>query len=67
MAVAERTPNACPKCWGEGKVANSDEQEPWSTWADLPPGSDIAVRLGLVKPIPCPSCGGSGEVHHAQG
>jgi hypothetical protein len=59
MAVMEK-PNACPKCWGEGKVANSDQQEPWSTWAELPPGSDLAVRMGIVRPIPCPMCGGTG-------
>jgi hypothetical protein len=30
-------------------------------WEDLPPGSDIAVRIGLVVPIPCPDCGGTGK------
>lgn len=46
----------CWKCLGEGQVANSDDQEPWSAWASLPPGSDLAVRLGLVAPMPCPEC-----------
>lgn len=49
-------PSPCPKCQGEKLVANSDDQEPWSTWASLPPGSDLAVRLGLVQPVPCPEC-----------
>jgi hypothetical protein len=51
----------CPRCDGCGKIANSDEGEPWSTWESLPPGSDIAVRMGLVKPVLCPDCGGSGK------
>ncbi len=49
----------CTKCNGEGRVADSDDQEPWSDWENLPPGSDLAVQMGLVKPIPCPECGGS--------
>jgi len=28
----------------------------------LPASSAIAVSMGLVKPIDCPACGGSGEV-----
>lgn len=40
----------CPKCNGEGQVADSADQEPWSAWANLPPGSDLAVRLGMVNP-----------------
>jgi hypothetical protein len=46
----------CQTCDGCGQVADTDDQEPWSMWESLPPGSDIAVRLGLVKPIPCPTC-----------
>ena len=52
----------CPKCDGEGKIADSDDGEPWSAWSSLPAGSDMAVRLGLVKPIDCPMCQGFGEV-----
>ncbi len=46
----------CWKCHGEGFVANTDEQEPWSAWESLPPGSDLAVRMGFVCPISCPEC-----------
>lgn len=60
MTWAEEHPNACVRCLGCGQVANSEDAEPWSAWADLPPGSDLAVRAGLVKPVPCPECGGSG-------
>jgi hypothetical protein len=52
----------CERCNGCGRIANSDDGEPWSDWEGLPPGSDVAVRLGIVSPIPCPSCGGSGKV-----
>lgn len=46
----------CPTCDGCGQVADTDGQEPWTAWTNLPPGSDAAVRIGLVKPIPCPAC-----------
>jgi hypothetical protein len=55
----------CSKCDGCGKIANDDDQSPWTFWEQLPPGSDIAVRMGLVKPIACPKCGGSGEAKEA--
>jgi hypothetical protein len=51
----------CPDCRGCGKVANSDAQEPWRYWEELKPPADLAVRLGIVAPIPCPRCFGSGE------
>ncbi len=37
---------------------NPDETEraPWSFWTNLQPPSDMAVRLGMVKPIPCYEC-----------
>jgi hypothetical protein len=49
-------PKKCMRCDGCGKIADSDEGEPWTAWEDLPPGSDIAVKMGIVKPIPCPDC-----------
>lgn len=50
----------CMRCDGCGQIANSDDGEPWTAWEALPPGSDLAVRLGLVYPIPCPACDGRG-------
>lgn len=50
----------CTKCQGCGQVANTDAEEPWSQWADLPSESSAAVIVGLVKPITCPDCNGSG-------
>lgn len=48
----------CGTCMDSGKIANDDEKSPWPAWENLPPGSDFAVRMGLVKPIPCPKCRG---------
>jgi DnaJ-class molecular chaperone len=51
------------KCWtcgGEGFTGSDKEHAPWSFWENLPPGSDIAVRLGWVKKIECESCSGTG-------
>lgn len=55
----------CKRCDGCGQIANSTDGEPWTAWKLLPPGSDIAVRLGIVRPVTCPACNGSGEVRDA--
>lgn len=57
----------CRRCDGCGKVANTENQEPWSAWLELPLKSAHAVVLGLVRPVPCPSCGGTGECQGAAG
>ena len=54
----------CEKCDGCGKIADSDEQEPWTAWTGLPLHSAVAVLAGIVKPITCPACSGSGEAPH---
>jgi len=51
----------CSMCAGCGQVADDDDGTPWKYWADLPPGSDLAVRMGLVKPQTCPGCEGTGQ------
>lgn len=51
----------CLKCDGCGKIANTDEGEPWIFWEELPNESKIAVNLGIVAPRVCPMCKGSGE------
>lgn len=38
-------------------VANTERQEPWSEWESLPVESSLAVQMGVVAPIICPSCG----------
>lgn len=52
----------CPACDGCGKVADTQDREPWTAWRSLPLCSASAVVLGVVKPIDCPACGGSGKV-----
>jgi hypothetical protein len=52
----------CPRCEGCGRIADSDEGEPWTFWMNLPLKSALAVTLGLVKPVACPQCDGDGEI-----
>lgn len=52
----EAEAGVCERCHGEKQIANTASGERWSLWEQLPPGSDAAVKLGLVKPIPCPAC-----------
>ena len=52
--------NKCKTCDGCGKVADTDDREPWTFWANLPAQSATAVLMGLVKPINCPACKGTG-------
>jgi hypothetical protein len=54
--------NICRKCEGCGKIASDDEQTPWSRWLKLPLESSIAVVAGLVTPLECPECEGTGRV-----
>jgi DnaJ-class molecular chaperone len=51
----------CQRCLGGGRIANSEAGEAWKYWQELPPGSDLAVRLGIVFPIDCPACNGTGR------
>jgi hypothetical protein len=51
----------CPRCDGCGRIANSEAGEPWRVWEALPEASAVAVRLGIVKPILCPDCAGTGR------
>jgi len=54
-------PDACQQCLGWKRVANDDERSSWKHWAELPAPENIAVRLGLVYPVECPRCQGSGR------
>lgn len=51
----------CDQCDGCGKIANSDDGEPWSDWEAMPEASKLAIRLGIVRPIECPGCRGTGK------
>lgn len=58
--------NNCDRCDGCGQIADDKDGAPWTAWTSLPYQSAIAIRLGWVKPIPCPECEGSGKQarHH---
>jgi hypothetical protein len=55
------TMEKCLRCDGCGKIADSEDGEPWISWTNLPLHSSMAVLMGIVKPITCPSCGGTGK------
>lgn len=50
----------CERCAGCGRLADSEGREPWTVWTSLPLASAAAVIAGIVKPVPCDGCGGSG-------
>ena len=50
------TGDTCTRCDGCGRIADSEDGEPWTFWTSLPVSSAAAMLLGLVKPIPCPKC-----------
>lgn len=51
----------CTRCNGCGKIANDDEGTPWTDWTSLPLHSAIAVVAGIVQPLTCPLCNGTGK------
>lgn len=51
-------PSVCAKCEGCGQVADTEDEEPWSRWMELPLKNSVVVVMGLVKPKPCPECSG---------
>ncbi len=57
----------CAKCGGTGKVVDmgDGQTEPWSAWLDLPLRSSSAVVMGLVRPVECPRCKGTGRATEA--
>jgi len=55
-------PRQCSRCEGCGKLADTDDREPWTAWTSLPLKSSAAVLAGLVKPVPCDACGGTGRI-----
>lgn len=52
----------CHRCAGCGQVADDPDNTPWSYWEQLPLKSGLAVVLGLVRPLKCPLCKGSGKI-----
>ncbi len=55
-------PKECGRCDGCGQIADSKKGEPWTSWESMPYASKVAIRMGLVRPITCPDCAGTGVV-----
>lgn len=53
-------PNTCQRCLGWKRVDDGEGQS-WKYWAELAPPMNISVQIGLVKPILCPDCEGTGQ------
>lgn len=54
----------CPRCVGCGKLADSEDNEAWVYWIPpyLNPPENLAVVMGIVKPIDCHDCAGTGKI-----
>jgi len=52
---------ACTLCEGWKRVDNGDDPVSWKDWEGLPYANALAIRLGIVKPIRCPRCNGTGK------
>ncbi len=52
--------NKCKLCQGWKRIDNGDEGISWKFWDELPSPSNIAVQMGIIKPIECPHCHGTG-------
>lgn len=55
------TATECGTCAGCGRIANDDDRTPWKYWEELPVQSALAVVAGIVRPLPCPDCRGTGK------
>lgn len=51
--------DACTQCLGWKRVSDGAKLS-WKYWAEMPAPSNFAVQAGLVKPITCPHCKGTG-------
>ena len=57
--------NECPRCDGCGQLADTEIHEPWTAWTpwlSLPMSRSMELMMGMVSPVDCPVCGGSGKV-----
>lgn len=60
--IMPANPPKCRTCAGEGRVATDSAHTPWSQWTSSPLESALAaVVAGIVRPIDCPECHGTGE------
>ena len=45
----------------DGSELTTVEGQSWKYWEELPAQSKIGIGLGLIKPIVCPDCNGTGR------
>lgn len=50
----------CDRCAGCGYITDGKNGDPFKYWLELPVQSAVALQMGLVKPVECPECKGSG-------
>lgn len=62
LAILKQRGYFCPRCAGCGKLADTDDREPWKYWLEMPLQNAVAVVMGIVKPIDCDRCNGLGIV-----
>ena len=58
-------PDACQQCLGWKRIDDGSEGTSWKHWAELSAPANLAVQLGVVKPIECPRCAGTGREPNA--
>lgn len=51
----------CDRCAGCGYITDGESPEPFKYWMELPVQSALALQMGLVKPVECPDCKGTGN------
>jgi len=51
--------NACKQCLGWKQVDNTQGIS-WKVWAELPEKLSVAIHMGLIRPVICPHCNGTG-------
>ena len=51
----------CKNCLGCGKITDDGDGTPWKHWLELSIESSLAALSGLVKPLDCPVCNGTGR------
>ena len=51
----------CPTCKGCGEITNDEDRTPWKYWEEIPIENKLAIMMGIVKPIECPDCRGTGD------
>lgn len=64
MSHKNREAAVCNRCDGCGQIANDDDGTPWKYWAELPYQSAASIVFGLVKPLTCPDCIGTGKANN---